>query len=191
MTLSVRIAAVLAVPVAALVVSACGTEPQAAPPSSAASSVAPADHDADDVAFARHMIPHHRQAVELSALVPARSTDPDVAALATQISAAQQPEIDTMTGWLQKWGESTDPGHGHAQMAGMVDAATMERLKGLSGAEFDRLWLTSMIAHHRGAIEMAKAEIANGVNRDAIAMAETIVATQQSEIDRMQRMLGQ
>ena len=52
-------------------------------------------------------------------------------------------------------------------MAGMVDEATMAKLETLKGAEFDTLWLQSMIGHHQGAIEMAKAELANGQNVDA------------------------
>ena len=55
----------------------------------------------------------------------------------------------------------------------MVDDATMARLASLNGAEFDTLWLQSMIGHHQGAIEMAKAEIANGENVDAIGLAKT------------------
>ena len=72
----------------------------------------------------------------------------------------------------------------------MVDGATMTKLASLNGAEFDTLWLESMIGHHQGAIEMAKAEIANGENVDAIGMAKTIVDTQQAEIDQMKQMLG-
>ena len=75
-------------------------------------------------------------------------------------------------------------------MEGMVDAPTMAKLGSLNGAEFDTLWLQSMIGHHQGAIEMAKAEIANGENVDAIGMAKTIVDTQQAEIDQMKQMLG-
>ena len=72
----------------------------------------------------------------------------------------------------------------------MVDEATMAKLESLNGAEFDTLWLQSMIGHHQGAIEMAKAEIANGENVDAIGLAKTIVDTQQAEIDQMKQMLG-
>ena len=72
----------------------------------------------------------------------------------------------------------------------MVDEAAMAKLASLNGAEFDTLWLESMIGHHQGAIEMAKAEIANGENVDAIGLAKTIVDTQQAEIDQMKQMLG-
>jgi uncharacterized protein (DUF305 family) len=154
----------------------------------------PAGYNADDVAFATNMIPHHQQAVDLSALVPDRSTNADVVGLAQQISAAQQPEINVMKVFLVQWNENPDANSGHAghgnTMQGMVDETTMTKLKSLNGAEFDKLWLESMISHHQGAIEMAKAEVANGDNVDAKALAETIVTTQEAEIGQMKQMLG-
>jgi uncharacterized protein (DUF305 family) len=154
----------------------------------------PAGFNADDVAFATNMIPHHQQAVDLSALAPERSTDPELLELATRIAAAQQPEIETLKVFLVQWKENPDAGAGHgghgSAMAGMVDEATMTKLESLSGAEFDTLWLESMISHHQGAIEMAKAEIANGENVDAKRLAQTIIDTQQAEIGQMKQMLG-
>jgi uncharacterized protein (DUF305 family) len=72
----------------------------------------------------------------------------------------------------------------------MVDGATMERLETLKGAEFDTLWLQSMIGHHEGAIAMANTEIADGADADAKDLAAEIVKTQQAEIDQMKQMLG-
>jgi uncharacterized protein (DUF305 family) len=155
----------------------------------------PAGFDAYDVAFATQMIPHHQQAVDLSALVPERSTNPQVIQLAKTISAEQAPEIQTLKVFLVQWEADPDSDTGHngrgdMAMNGMVDDATMQRLESLKGPEFDTLWLQSMIGHHRGAIEMAKAEIANGANIDAKALAQGIVTTQQAEIDQMSKMLG-
>ncbi len=154
----------------------------------------PAGYNADDVAFATNMIPHHQQAVELSAMVPDRSTNAELVALAQQISAAQQPEVSVMKVFLVQWNENPDTNSGHAghgsTMEGMVDAATMTKLESLNGAEFDKLWLESMISHHQGAIEMAKAEIANGDNVDAKTLATNIVTTQEAEIGQMKQMLG-
>lgn len=161
----------------------------------------PAGFNADDVAFATNMIPHHQQAVDMSALVPQRSTDPALIKLAADISAAQGPEIDTMKVFLVQWkGASEDgqdgsdggghQGHGGMAMNGMVDAATMTRLESLRGAEFDKLWLQSMIGHHQGAIEMAKAELANGANADAKGLAQKIITAQVAEITQMKQMLG-
>jgi uncharacterized protein (DUF305 family) len=154
----------------------------------------PAGFNADDVSFATNMIPHHQQALELSALVPDRSTNSELIALANQISAAQEPEIKTLRVFLVQWNENPEDstgGHqGHGAMAGMVDEATMTKLQTLSGAEFDTLWLKSMISHHEGAIEMAKAEVTNGENVDAKNMAQHMIDSQQAEITQMNQMLG-
>jgi len=179
-----------------LTVPACGTgtrtdRPGAAPSTSAAAVAA---HNDADVMFAQMMIPHHQQALELAALVPDRSSDPAVIELAAAIAAEQQVEIDTMRALLVQWdaagGAGGHAGHGSMPMPGMVDQATLERLETLEGAPFDKLWLTSMINHHRGAVEMARTEVADGENVDLIAMAETIITAQQAEIEQMTSMLG-
>src|ERR1700742_58440 len=188
---------------AALLLSSCTgqasdahtAQPRTDPP---VSTGRPVGYNANDVAFATNMIPHHQQAVELSALVPDRSTNTELIALAHQISAAQQPEINVMKVFLVQWTEGTgnptssDSGHaGHGgTMQGMVDAATMTKLESLNGAEFDKLWLESMISHHQGAIEMAEAELTNGDNMDAKSLAENIVTTQEAEVGQMKQILG-
>ena len=199
-SITARIAAVLAAFLVALFVSSCSspapdghTDPEHTDEPTA--TVEPAGYNADDVAFATNMIPHHQQAVDMSALVPDRSTNPEVIELASQISAAQGPEIEALKVFLVQWKENPDAntghgGHGNMPMSGMVDQSTMATLESLNGAEFDTLWLQSMIGHHQGAIEMAKAEIANGENVDALGMAKAIVDTQQAEINQMNQMLG-
>ena len=196
MRLIVRVAAAL---VAALFLSSCSSatsdghtgQPKTDEP---VITGQPAGFNADDVAFATNMIPHHQQAVDLSALVPDRSTNPELVALAGKVSSEQQPEINVMKVFLVQWNENPDTNSGHQghgnTMAGMVDDATMTKLKSLNGAEFDKLWLESMISHHQGAIEMAKAELANGDNVDAKSLATNIVTTQEAEIGQMKQMLG-
>jgi uncharacterized protein (DUF305 family) len=202
-------AALVAAPAAALLLTSCSSpasDGHADHPASSESSAPvvtgqPAGFNADDIAFATNMIPHHQQAVAMSALVPDHSTNPAVVKLAADISGAQGPEIETMKVFLVQWKEGgsdsgTDgqqgdhdamPGMG---MHGMVDDATMAKLQSLKGAEFDQLWLTSMIGHHEGAIEMANTEIAKGSNADAKQLAQEIVTAQQAEIVQMKQMLG-
>lgn len=188
----------------ALFLSACSSpapEPHGGHSSETSAGAAqPATNDAADVTFATDMIPHHQQAVEMSALVPQRSTNPAVIKLASDISAAQGPEIETMKAFLVQWNAAPATGHeGHDGMTGMpgmgmqgmVDDATMAKLESLEGAEFDDLWLRSMIGHHEGAIAMARTEIADGANADAKTLAQTIVTAQQAEIDQMKKMLGE
>jgi uncharacterized protein (DUF305 family) len=166
---------------------------------SAAGNATGAFNDAD-VAFAQMMIPHHRQAVDMSALADTRATDPQVKQLAAQIKAAQDPEIATMTGWLTAWGKPTTApggmpgmdmgGTSSGPMPGMMSDADMTRLTSASGKDFDKQFCTMMIAHHQGAIRMAKQEQTAGANPDAKALAARIATSQQAEIDTMNKILA-
>jgi uncharacterized protein (DUF305 family) len=200
-TTMTRLVALFAALAAALFVSAC-TKPAADDGhgdhdhgASSSASGQPADFNDADVMFATMMIPHHEQAVELSDLVPSHSTNPQVITLASAIAAAQGPEIETMKVFLVQWnaGEqgSGHDGHDMSDMQGMVDKATMDKLQTLNGAEFDTLWLQSMIGHHEGAVQMANTELANGANADAKKLAKEIVDGQTSEIAQMKQMLGE
>lgn len=148
------------------------------------------DHNSADVSFARDMIPHHRQATEMAALVDDRTQNPDVLSLADRITAAQGPEIETMTGWLESWDEKV-PGtmSGMSSMPGMLSDSEMTSLADASGADFDRQFLTLMIQHHEGAIAMAATEESDGANPDAIDLATKIRADQTEEITAMMSLL--
>ena len=166
-------------------------------PASSAPASSTAQFNDADVMFAQMMYPHHAQAVEMADLADGRTDNPEVLSLASAIAAAQQPEMDQMTAWLTEWGQPMPDmdmgdmgGMDHSSGSGMMTAQDMDALMAASGPEFDRQWLTMMIAHHTGAIEMANTEITDGSNPDALEMARTIVDTQQQEIDTMQRLLG-
>ncbi|MFE9842067.1 DUF305 domain-containing protein [Streptomyces goshikiensis] len=162
------------------------------------------DHNQADTAFAQEMIPHHRQAVVMSRMARAHSASAEVQALAAQIQKAQQPEISTMTGWLKAWGEQVPrgmgamngmPGMGHADddattaTPGMMGHSQMMRLNRASGRAFDAMFLTMMIEHHEGAIDMAKTELREGGYGPAKDLATNIITTQTAEIDQMRTML--
>jgi uncharacterized protein (DUF305 family) len=144
-----------------------------------------------DVAFAQHMVVHHQQAIEMSALAPERA-GAEVKELATKISAAQGPEIAAMTGFLAAWGQPAPEaaGHGdeHASMPGMMSEDDMAKLAAARGPAFDDLFLAMMIDHHTGAVTMARSEIEGGVNPEAKALASRIVTDQLAEIATMQAM---
>jgi uncharacterized protein (DUF305 family) len=78
----------------------------------------------------------------------------------------------------------------HDEMPGMVDDKTMGDLGKATGTEFDRLFLTAMIAHHEGAIAMAQSEKSDGVHKGSLTLADAIIKTQTAEIKRMRGMLG-
>lgn len=196
---NLRPLALFAAVLAALFLSACtNTEPQQSDghtdhTQNESAGDAQAPYNADDVAFARGMMPHHGQALQLVDLARDRSSDPALLQLSSRIAAAQGPEMDQLAEMLRSWGEDPEAGMDHSghgmAMPGMVDDATMKRLESLRGAELDTLWLESMIAHHRGAVEMAKAEIANGDNDAAKALAGEIIKAQEAEIAQMKQML--
>ncbi len=167
-------------------------------PSASSSDDGTAQFNDADVAFAQGMLPHHQQAVEMAQLAGDRAADPRVKDLAARIEAAQAPEIETLTGRLEDWGagatNSSGMDHGnmdHGDMGGMMSSEDMDSLANATGAEFDRMFLDMMTAHHSGAVQMAETEIADGKNPDALAMAEEIRDTQNAEISEMQQLLAE
>ncbi|MEU8508135.1 DUF305 domain-containing protein [Streptomyces brevispora] len=139
-----------------------------------------------DVRYVRLMIQHHAQALVLTQLVPSRSGSAAVKRIAERITAAQQPEIGAMRGWLSRHGrpEQAD-GHDHGAMPGMATAAQLKELRAAKGAAFDRLFLKRMITHHQGAVTMATAVLSEGNNVQVEEMADDVIAQQTTEISRM------
>jgi uncharacterized protein (DUF305 family) len=152
-----------------------------------------AEHNEADVAFAQDMIPHHRQATEMAAMAGSRTENAGVRELASTITAAQQPEIDLMSGWLKSWDEEVPEemsGMDHSDgMPGMMSPDDMAAVEKASGDEFDRMFLTMMIEHHGGAIEMARTEEEDGAFKDAVELARRIQKDQAAEIRTMEALL--
>ncbi|MFF5184365.1 DUF305 domain-containing protein [Streptomyces sp. NPDC000345] len=145
--------------------------------------------NAADVSYARMMIQHHAQALEMTELAPERAESADLKRLALRISSAQGPEIEAMRGWLKTYGKAeTGETHDHTAMPGMATAAQLKKLRAAHGEAFDTLFLTLMITHHQGAITMATDVKAQGNNLRIEEMADDVVAQQTSEITRMQGM---
>jgi uncharacterized protein (DUF305 family) len=147
------------------------------------------DFNDADVMFAQMMIPHHEQAVEMAELAETRASDPEVVELAAQIKAAQDPEIDTMTGWLEAWGEPAEMDHG-MDMPGIMTDEEMAELEAAEGVEFDKVFVHHMIAHHQGAIEMAETEIADGQNAEAKELAAQIAESQTAEVAQLEGIMA-
>jgi uncharacterized protein (DUF305 family) len=162
-------------------------------------------HNAQDVSFAQGMIPHHQQALEMAEVAADRASSAQVKDLAARIEKAQDPEIRTMSGWLKAWGvdvpsaapgmdPSGNSGHsghsGMAGMAGMMDEEDMDKLSKASGKAFDTLFLTLMVEHHEGAVEMAETEKAKGAYGPATELAGDVVTAQTAEIEEMNKLLG-
>ena len=160
----------------------------------AVGSMMAAAHNDQDATFAGDMVMHHQQAIEMADLAPGRAHSAEVLALAARIKAAQGPEITTMNDWMKKWGMAGAgdmPGMDmSASMPGMMSKAEMKELKGLTGPDFDRRFLTMMIAHHQGALTMAQTELTKGESPVAQALAQGVVTTQTAEIATMRALLG-
>lgn len=178
------------------------TDTATATPSTSAQAVTEEHNDADTM-FAQMMIPHHEQAVQMSEVMLAKDDlDPDIEALANKIVAAQGPEIDQLKTMLETWGEPTSMesggmegmDHGSdsgAGMEGMMTEEQMQELEAAEGTEAAEMYLTMMTAHHRGAIDMAQEEVAEGQNPQAIEMAQKVIEDQEAEIQEMERLLQQ
>ncbi|WP_341393234.1 DUF305 domain-containing protein [Arthrobacter sp. G119Y2] len=194
---------------AALVLAGCGQSgtgdaASGSADSSAAETAAPdsaaANHNDADTIFAQMMIPHHQQAVEMSNMMLAKDgLSPEIVDLASGIKDAQGPEIETMTRWLESWGEPAEPadgmqGHQHTgsvdTMEGMLSEEQLSRLKEARGADASRMFLESMTAHHEGAVSMARDELEGGRNPEALELAGTVISTQQAEITEMGKLLA-
>ncbi|MBB5747985.1 DUF305 domain-containing protein [Micrococcus sp. TA1] len=164
-----------------------------------------AEHNDADIMFARMMIPHHQQAIQMSEIMLAQQDqDPQIRQLAEQIKAAQGPEIDRMNAMLSAWGqEPMDMGdmgdmggdmggmdHGSGSgMSGMMSQEDMQQLEKAQGTEAARLFLDGMIEHHKGAVDMAQEELDNGQNPQAQQLAEEVITAQEAEITEMEQLL--
>jgi uncharacterized protein (DUF305 family) len=168
----------------------------------AAADSAPRDYTAADVRFMTGMIHHHAQAVLIAGWAPSHDASSSLRALCERIVVGQGDEIALMQRWLRDRHEVLpDLNASHAMMPEMDPAAMMpgmltgEQLAQLDrarGREFDRLFLTYMIQHHRGAITMVNQLFGQGAGEQerVYRFASDVFADQTTEIARMQKMLA-
>jgi uncharacterized protein (DUF305 family) len=163
-------------------------------PAPATADTARARHSPADAQFMRHMMAHHAQARVMAALVPERTTRPEIRLIAERIDVSQDDEMKQMQRWLRNRGEPAGDAHaGHGTMPGMISEADLARLAAARGAEFDRLFLELMIRHHEGAVAMVAELLATaGAARETetYRFASDVNADQRAEIVRMRTLLG-
>jgi uncharacterized protein (DUF305 family) len=155
--------------------------------------------NAADVAFATMMIPPQVQSRVMADMAVKQGTDTKIRALAAKIKTAQGPQIARMSGWLTGWGAPVpggSPGQGMSGMSGMggqtggmASGQEMTDLGRASGSTFDRMWLQMMIRQHRGAVAMARTELAQGTNPHGKALARSILDSQSTQIAQMTSIL--
>jgi len=176
---------------------------------------APPTATSAEAGFARDMQVHHQQGVELAMIVRDASDDPDVRLLADDIATTQAQQSGQLYGWLRGWGlpqagtepsmtwmtrpaadaatHETHDADAHAPGAPMPGLASPEQvaaLRAATGVDAERRFLELMIAHHRGAIEMADAALARSSNDLVVPFARSIVQSQEAEIALMEDLLA-
>ena len=164
---------VLAAVLLALVLAGCADEPVTAPAPS------------PDAGFLSGMIPHHEQALELSAMVGGRGGSPGLEAMALRIDREQVEEIGQMQGLMRARGLAPVA---VGMMHGMAEPATLATLRSSQGPAFERPWLDTMISHHEGALMMARDYLATGTDETLRRYAQTLVVVQSGEIEAMRAM---
>lgn len=200
-----KLSALIALLIALATMAACGNDEGDTQASETQTAANGSEFNDADVAFATDMMPHHAQALQMVDMTMGRKLDPAVQKLVEEIRAAQAPEIEQMNDWLVAWDQpvpetARDHSNAHSEgemememdheMPGMMSPEDMDELEAATGEQFQRMWLEMMIEHHKGAIEMAQTEQADGVNQDAIKMAEAIESSQQEEITTMEKLLS-
>jgi uncharacterized protein (DUF305 family) len=165
-----------------------------------ATRLAQASYTASDVAFMQHMIVHHQQAVDMAKLVKDRTNTAELLTIAGRIESSQADEIAFMQTWLKERGEPVaDPamkGHGehmHHMMKGMASPEDLKALAAAKGADFDRQFLTLMIAHHDGAVTMVEELLdEDGTAADPVLFqfVGDVESEQKAEIGKMDKLLA-
>jgi uncharacterized protein (DUF305 family) len=155
-----------------------------------------ANYTVADVQFMQGMIAHHAQAIYMSRMAEAHRANPRVLRLATKIDQSQVAEIRIMQQWLLSNGQTAPDTSSWRtmKMAGMLTDEQLKTMDAATGVDFDRAFLTLMIQHHEGALQMVKDLFASpgaGQEVDVNVFANDVVSVQTAEIGAMRAMLNQ
>lgn len=147
------------------------------------------DLEMNEYMFAEMMIPHHQQAVDMSDLALKKSSNPRILDLAQRIKTAQSSEIIQMQSWLGgKEANSMMTDHSGHSMGGMLTEEEFSKLESSFGVTFDSLFLEGMIAHHEGALDMARM-IKDTTTQEVNSFGLNVVEVQSEEIREMREIL--
>ena len=149
-----------------------------------------------DIEFMQGMIAHHAQAIYMSRMAARHQADAGVQRLATKIEQSQVAEIRIMQEWLARNKQDVpDTASWRAMhMPGMLTEPQLEQLDAANGVAFDRAYLTLMIQHHEGALQMVQDLLATpgaAQDVDVSVFANDVVTVQTAEIGAMRRMLSE
>lgn len=147
-----------------------------------------------EVRFARDMITHHEQAVEMALIIRERAEDETVRVLADDIILTQQNQAGRMAGWLEVWGRpfasEEAPMSGHAAAMGMAPQSEVNALRTLPVAEAETRFLQLMITHHEGGVIMAQDVLDAGARPEVERLAEAMIRGQRQENELMRSLLA-
>jgi uncharacterized protein (DUF305 family) len=158
----------------------------------------PPGNDSAEAGFARDMIVHHGQAVQMAEIIRDKTESDAIRLLASDISLSQQGQVGIMQGWLQVWGlplTGSEPAMawmGHPTrglMPGMAPPDEIDRLGTLPPERADVLFLRLMIAHHEAAIPMSQAVLESSDEPEVDQLARSIIKSQKAEIENMKAMV--
>lgn len=158
--------------------------------------------DSAEAGFARDMMVHHAQAVEMAEILRDKTESEEMRIFATDVALTQQAQLGQMEGWLAVWGLLPtgaeppmawmgEPVADGARMPGMASPEQLEDLRKASPKEADELFLRLMIPHHAGSHPMAEAVLAQTERPEVERLASAIASSQRGEIETMQRMLAE
>ncbi|MDP8972321.1 MAG: DUF305 domain-containing protein [Actinomycetota bacterium] len=156
--------------------------------------------DSAEAGFARDMMVHHAQAVQMAEIVRDKTESEEIRTMAADIALTQQAQIGQMQGWLAVWGlpatgrEPAMTWMGHpteGRMPGMASPEELNDLQRASPEEADVLFLQLMIPHHEAAIPMSEAVLEETDRPEVERLAGAIAASQQGEIEMMKGLLNQ
>ncbi len=160
----------------------------------------PPGDDSAEAGFARDMMVHHAQAVEMAGILRDKSVSPEMETLATDIALTQQAQIGQMQGWLAVWGlpmTGAEPPmtwmghHTDGRMPGMATPEEIEALREAPPEEAEKRFLRLMIPHHQAAVPMAEAVLEETDRLEVRQLAGAIAASQKAEIETMRDLLAE
>ena len=170
----------------------------ARPPGDVPAALGAPGEDSAEAGFARDMIVHHAQAVQMAEIVRGKTESEEIRTLAADIALTQQAQIGQMQGWLQVWDlppTGTEPAMswmGHpteGRMPGMAAPEELDRLQRASPEEADVLFLQLMIPHHEAALPMAEAVLKETEREEVQQLAAAVATSQEAEIRVLQELL--
>lgn len=172
----------------------CGTDSGA----DAAPELSATEHNYADVAFASDLIQRHAVSLSLVDLTLGRDLDPEVQRLVEELRATQSMQVETMAGWLLRWGEPipetvrdhSNAGHGDdGADPGMAGSDTRAALEGLPASEFQDAWLRAMVDHHEGTVARARTHQDEGRFEPAVELGEQVISQESNRVETMEELL--